>query len=213
MSGVGAQKFSRRIQAILLTDTHDLDIENSLFTLIWQLLAKLDLEPQMPQEARDALQACFEDRRGGARRNCRYPLAKANTCLCPLFMVLLFRRNSSSKISCMICRKRQTIASGLQHLACAKYTNNFWKMEAKRTRKHLCWRTCISYVKMLSCPLGPNFSKKVSTRSICRYTTMAFGYPLHQEFQWMSCVGAVKPTLLQRQASTFVFERKNIGLF
>ena len=85
VSGVGAQKFSRRIQAILLTNTYDLDIENSLFTLIWQLLAKLDLEPPMPQEARDALQACFENRSGVCTEKLQVSLGEGKRLLVSTF--------------------------------------------------------------------------------------------------------------------------------
>ena len=53
---------SRRVQAVILPHTHDLDIENSLFTLIAQLLEKLDVDPAMPAEAREALDLCAQNR-------------------------------------------------------------------------------------------------------------------------------------------------------
>ena len=43
VEGAGVQKFSQRAQMYLVPDTHDLDIENSLFTMVLQLIQKLDL--------------------------------------------------------------------------------------------------------------------------------------------------------------------------
>lgn len=57
-----AQRMSRRVQAMVLGHTHDLDIENSLFTLMCQLLQRLDLTPGMPQEAWEALVQCRTER-------------------------------------------------------------------------------------------------------------------------------------------------------
>jgi hypothetical protein len=61
-SEFSAQRMSRRVQAVILPHTHDLDIENSLFTLIAQLLEKLDVDPAMPAEAREALDLCAQNR-------------------------------------------------------------------------------------------------------------------------------------------------------
>lgn len=62
VTGVGAQSFTRRAQAHLLGDTVDLDIQNCLFTLMSQLLDKLIVEPQMPNDVRSALDRCATDR-------------------------------------------------------------------------------------------------------------------------------------------------------
>lgn len=62
--GVRAQKFSRRMQRVLLPGTHDLDIENSLFCLCSQLLSKMSPQPAMPEDAQEALVSCCKDRAG-----------------------------------------------------------------------------------------------------------------------------------------------------
>ena len=60
--GIGAQKLSRRAQVMLLDQTHDLDIENCLFTLLPQLLEKLKLDPPMPPDALAAFAQCRSQR-------------------------------------------------------------------------------------------------------------------------------------------------------
>lgn len=60
--GPAAQKFSRRAQMVLFADTHDLDIETSLFTLMSQLLDRLDLQPAMMEDAQDAFKKCASER-------------------------------------------------------------------------------------------------------------------------------------------------------
>ena len=62
VDGLGAQKFSRRVQMALVGGTHDLDIENCMFTLLPQLLEKLQVDPEMPEEARGALLRCRDER-------------------------------------------------------------------------------------------------------------------------------------------------------
>ena len=64
VDGTGAQKFTRRVQQILLPDTHDLDIENAIFTIMPQLLNRLELEPRMPEDCWEALRSCWTDRAG-----------------------------------------------------------------------------------------------------------------------------------------------------
>ena len=46
-SAFAAQRMSRRLQHVVLPHTHDLDIENSLFTLLPQLLTHFKPEPSM----------------------------------------------------------------------------------------------------------------------------------------------------------------------
>lgn len=64
VADIGAQKFTRRVQQVLLPETRDLDIENSLFTIMPQLLQKMELDPGMPAETWEALEACWKDRSG-----------------------------------------------------------------------------------------------------------------------------------------------------
>lgn len=59
---LGAQKFTRRAQQHLLAHTHDLDIHNSVFTVLSQLLDKLQVFPAMPQDLRSAFDRCVFDR-------------------------------------------------------------------------------------------------------------------------------------------------------
>lgn len=40
----------------------DLDVENCMFTIIDQLLDRLDLQPPMPSELREVLRRCAQDR-------------------------------------------------------------------------------------------------------------------------------------------------------
>ena len=81
-----AQRMSRRVQAMVLGHTHDLDIENSLFTLICQLLQKLDLTPGMPQDAWDALLQCRTER----SRICREVLSVCPTRGKKLLVAILY---------------------------------------------------------------------------------------------------------------------------
>ena len=62
VQGLGAQKFTRRAQQHLLSHTHDLDIHNSVFTVVSQLLDKLQIAPALPQGIRSALDRCVSDR-------------------------------------------------------------------------------------------------------------------------------------------------------
>eukprot|EP00435_Cladocopium_sp_Y103_P028911 s785_g7.t1 len=62
VQGLGAQKFTRRAQQHLLPHTHDLDIHNSVFTVMSQVLDKLQVDPALPQDVRSALDRCVSDR-------------------------------------------------------------------------------------------------------------------------------------------------------
>lgn len=62
VDGLGAQKFTRRAQMPLLPHTHDLDIHNSVFTLLSQLLQKLDVSPRLPNNLATALERCVSAR-------------------------------------------------------------------------------------------------------------------------------------------------------
>ena len=58
VAGLGAQKFTRRAQQHLLHHTHDLDIHNSVFTVLTQLLDKLKPVPPLPEDLRATLDRC-----------------------------------------------------------------------------------------------------------------------------------------------------------
>lgn len=60
--GLGAQKFTRRAQQHLLAHTHDLDIHNSVFTVLCQLLDKLQVSPVLPKDIQSALDRCVSSR-------------------------------------------------------------------------------------------------------------------------------------------------------
>ena len=62
VNGLGAQKFPQRAQMFLYQRTHDLDIENSVFTLLAQLLPKLELSPCLPDDLSELLRRCAMDR-------------------------------------------------------------------------------------------------------------------------------------------------------
>lgn len=62
VDGLGAQKFPRRSQVHLLRHTIDLDIENSVFTVLHQFVEKLKLKPQMPEDVADVLRKCALER-------------------------------------------------------------------------------------------------------------------------------------------------------
>ena len=59
---LGAQKFPQRAQMFLFQGTHDLDIENSVFTILAQLLPKLELSPSLPDELSELLSRCATER-------------------------------------------------------------------------------------------------------------------------------------------------------
>ena len=62
--GIGAQKFPRRLLAVVAPHTVDLDIENCCFVLTKQLLSKLELVTSMPEEYMRIIQRCADDRAG-----------------------------------------------------------------------------------------------------------------------------------------------------
>ena len=62
VSGVGSQSFSRRAQLTLLQGTHDLDMKNCVFTLLMQLLDKLDLRPPLPADLKQVFEECTKKR-------------------------------------------------------------------------------------------------------------------------------------------------------
>ena len=61
--GVAAQSLTRRQQVHLLQHTWDLDIANTAFVVLSQLITLLAPEPAMPREVQDTLLACAERRR------------------------------------------------------------------------------------------------------------------------------------------------------
>ena len=60
----GAQCASRRLQRVLCPNTHDLDIQNSIFCLLLQLLQKLNTNHCIRQDVLDVFQRCAQDRAG-----------------------------------------------------------------------------------------------------------------------------------------------------
>lgn len=80
-----AQRMSRRLQSVVLAHTHDLDIENSLFTLITQLIKRLDIDPGMPSEASEALDLCCTDRQQVCREILSVPYARGKQLLVSSF--------------------------------------------------------------------------------------------------------------------------------
>ena len=85
VNGIGAQKFSRRAQMVLYQATHDLDIENSIFTLILQLLERLEVDPQVPEEVMEVLQRCVKNRSHLCRESLRMSLAKGKQAIVAIF--------------------------------------------------------------------------------------------------------------------------------
>ena len=62
VKGLGSQKFTRRAQLHLLSHTHDLDMQNSVFTVLTQLLDKLKPIPSLPRDLRATLERCVSSR-------------------------------------------------------------------------------------------------------------------------------------------------------
>lgn len=62
VQGLAGQKLTRRAQIALLADTHDLDISNSVFTLLSQLVTRLEISPEMPKALRAILEKCAQSR-------------------------------------------------------------------------------------------------------------------------------------------------------
>eukprot|EP00435_Cladocopium_sp_Y103_P030280 s3264_g7.t1 len=85
VNGLGAQKFSQRAQMYLFKGTHDLDIENSLFTLLPQLLEKLQLQPSIPEEIDTTLQRCRLERAAVCSETLHMTLAAGKHALVSVF--------------------------------------------------------------------------------------------------------------------------------
>eukprot|EP00435_Cladocopium_sp_Y103_P038419 s1353_g10.t1 len=62
VTGLGAQKFPRRAQLFLLPHTHDLDIASSMFTLLPQLVEKLDMQPPLPDASKKVMERIRRER-------------------------------------------------------------------------------------------------------------------------------------------------------
>ena len=60
--GLGAQNLTRAAQRFLVGDTHDLDIHNSVFNVLLQLVQRLQPEPALPEPLRTALEQCATNR-------------------------------------------------------------------------------------------------------------------------------------------------------
>ena len=59
---IGAQRLPRLLQCLLCPDTHDLDIENSVFVVLHQLLRKLDVNDSIPSGVMETMEACAKHR-------------------------------------------------------------------------------------------------------------------------------------------------------
>ena len=64
VQGYGAQKFSRRLIAVLCPMTTDYDIQNAVFVILDQLVRRLDVAAHVPQSVLDILRRCANDRSG-----------------------------------------------------------------------------------------------------------------------------------------------------
>ena len=80
-SSISAQRFSRRLQALLLPDTVDLDIHNCIFTVMDQLLTRLEPFPPLPEQCRVALHRCAADRDAVCRESLNTSPEKGKTLL------------------------------------------------------------------------------------------------------------------------------------
>ena len=58
----GLQKFCRRAQVHLSSGTIDLDVENSVFSMMYQLIKKLSIRPPPPDSVCQTLRQCAEER-------------------------------------------------------------------------------------------------------------------------------------------------------
>ena len=77
----GAQCGSRRVQRILCPDTHDLDIENSIFCLLSQLLHKLDQNKCLRADVLEIIDRCARDRAGICRQELKVSLPEGKRLL------------------------------------------------------------------------------------------------------------------------------------
>ncbi|CAE7603156.1 unnamed protein product [Symbiodinium natans] len=60
--GLGVQRLCRRAQVRVAAGTVDLDVENALFTLMHQLITRLQLRPAPPNDVTETIRACAQDR-------------------------------------------------------------------------------------------------------------------------------------------------------
>ena len=59
---IGAQRMPRVVQRLLCPNTHDLDIENSVFVILHQLLLRLNEDKSIPTMVMETMEACAKNR-------------------------------------------------------------------------------------------------------------------------------------------------------
>ena len=59
---IGAQRMSRVVQRLVCPGTHDLDIENSVFVILYQLLLKLNKNKVIPSAVMETMELCAKSR-------------------------------------------------------------------------------------------------------------------------------------------------------
>ena len=92
VKGPGVQKFCRRAVVHLAAKSLDLDVENSVFTLMYQLIEKLTIRPPPPDYVKETLRQCAKER----DRVCREILKTSKASMCPCLCAV---RDSSN-----VCR-------------------------------------------------------------------------------------------------------------
>ena len=80
-SKIGAQRLPRLLQCLVCPDTHDLDIENSVFVVLYQLISKLNEDAAIPSTVVETLESCAKDRSGICQNKLKLSVEKGKKIL------------------------------------------------------------------------------------------------------------------------------------
>lgn len=212
VDGVGAQKFARRVLKVLLPEIHDLDIENCLFTVIAQLLTRLECFPGLPTESLEVLQACCKDRSEICSK-LSMSQQKESDFLCQCSLVQPVQSVCDGMMPSMSFRRSQCTANGWLFRRCQRNSTNFGKMRPRNILRHPSSLTCILLVKISSCLIGLNSSRRHWTSSICLCILMVCALPQRPAWMWRSFAAVASSTFWKPQASRLPSGRKYPGIY
>ena len=83
---IGAQRMSRVLQSMVCSGTHDLDIENSVFVILYQLLLKLNDNNVIPSVVMETMELCTKSRTDVCRDKLKMSVEQGKKVLhCVLF--------------------------------------------------------------------------------------------------------------------------------
>ena len=80
-SKIGAQRMPRLLQSLVCPNTHDLDIENSVFVVLRQLLDKLNVNNAIPSAVMETMASCAKNRSTVCREKLKLSVEKGKKVL------------------------------------------------------------------------------------------------------------------------------------